>query len=54
MAQQRVIVGGWAQESKKSQKVVHYPTEKKTNFSNLRDLTKVEDMLFWDLPLLFV
>jgi hypothetical protein len=29
MAQQRVIVRGWAQESKKSQKVVHYPTEKK-------------------------
>jgi hypothetical protein len=28
MAQQRVIVQGWAQESKKSQKVVHYPMEK--------------------------
>ncbi len=32
MAQQRVIVRGWAQESKKSQKVVHYPTEKKRTF----------------------
>jgi hypothetical protein len=27
---------------------------KKTNFSNLRDLTKVEDTLFLDLPLLLV
>ncbi len=45
-------LGSRIQEEPKS---CSLPYRKKTNFSNLRDLTKVEDMLlFWDLPLLFV